>query len=72
MSVQNDPITERKRIATWWMKWEDLRWPNADNLSKIKARAEEAANQNGVSLNSWVSQAVQGALRDQMRKNGMA
>ena len=41
-------------------------------MEQIKARAEEAANQNGVSLNSWVSQAVQGALRDQMRKNGMA
>ena len=40
-------------------------------MEQIKARAEEAANQNGVSLNSWVSQAVQGALRDQMRKNGM-
>lgn len=46
MSVQNDPITERKRIATWWMKWEDLRWPNADNLSKIKARAEAMAKAN--------------------------
>ncbi|MCW4353870.1 toxin-antitoxin system HicB family antitoxin [Hoyosella sp. YIM 151337] len=31
----------------------------------IKARAEEAASANGVSLNSWVSQAVRGALRDQ-------
>ncbi|MDI9918059.1 toxin-antitoxin system HicB family antitoxin [Rhodococcus sp. IEGM 1379] len=40
-------------------------------MEQIKARAEEAANQNGVSLNSWVSHAVQGALRDQMRKNGM-
>ena len=40
-------------------------------MEQIKARAEEAANQNGVSLNSWVSQAVQGALRDQMRKKGM-
>lgn len=40
-------------------------------VEQIKARAEEAANRNGVSLNSWVSQAVQGALRDQMRKSGM-
>ncbi|MGC0363651.1 uncharacterized protein (DUF1778 family) [Rhodococcus sp. 27YEA15] len=40
-------------------------------MEQIKTKAEEAANQNGVSLNSWVSQAVQGALRDQMRKNGM-
>ncbi|MFD4183521.1 toxin-antitoxin system HicB family antitoxin, partial [Rhodococcus sp. NPDC058514] len=35
----------------------------------VKSRAEEAASQNGVSLNSWVSQAVQGALRDQMRRS---
>lgn len=36
-------------------------------VEQIKARAEEAAAQSGVSLNSWVSQAVQGALREQMR-----
>jgi hypothetical protein len=40
-------------------------------MEQIKARAEEAANQNGVSLNSWVSLAVLGALRVQMLKNGM-
>lgn len=38
-------------------------------VDQIKARAEEAALQDGISLNSWVSQAVQGALRDQMRKS---
>ncbi|QBJ98171.1 toxin-antitoxin system HicB family antitoxin [Rhodococcus sp. ABRD24] len=38
-------------------------------VDQIKARAEEAATEDGMSLNSWVSQAVQGALRDQMRKN---
>ena len=37
-------------------------------VDQIKARAEEAALQDGMSLNSWVSQAVQGALRDQMRR----
>lgn len=36
-------------------------------VEQIKARAEEAAAQNGVSLNSWVAQAVQGALRDQSK-----
>jgi hypothetical protein len=36
-------------------------------VEQIKTRAEEAAAQNGVSLNSWVGQAVQGALREQMR-----
>ncbi|MFC9789966.1 toxin-antitoxin system HicB family antitoxin [Rhodococcus sp. NPDC127528] len=36
-------------------------------VEQIKARAEESAAQNGVSLNSWIGQAVQGALRDQAR-----
>ncbi|MDH6679935.1 putative methyltransferase [Rhodococcus sp. LBL1] len=38
-------------------------------VDQIKARAEEAAVEDGMSLNSWVSQAVQGALRDQMRRS---
>ncbi|CAM2904583.1 Toxin-antitoxin system HicB family antitoxin [Prescottella defluvii] len=37
-------------------------------VDQIKSRAEEAALQDGMSLNSWVAQAVQGALRDQMRR----
>lgn len=37
-------------------------------VEQVKARAEDAAAQNGVSLNSWVAQAVQGALSDQMRR----
>lgn len=37
-------------------------------VEQVKARAEEAAAQNGVSLNSWVAQAVQGALGDQVRR----
>ena len=31
-------------------------------MEEIKGRAEQAANQQGVSLNSWISQAVKGAL----------
>lgn len=38
-------------------------------VEHMKERAEEAASTNGVSLNSWLSQAVQGALRDQIRKD---
>ncbi|WP_072687629.1 toxin-antitoxin system HicB family antitoxin [Rhodococcus marinonascens] len=38
-------------------------------MDQIKSKAEEAASQNGVSLNSWVSQAVKGALDDQIRRN---
>ena len=38
-------------------------------VEQVKSKAEEAAAQNGVSLNSWVAQAVQGALSDQMRRS---
>jgi hypothetical protein len=36
-------------------------------LDQLKGQAEHAAAQQGVSLNSWVSQAVQGALRGEGR-----
>ncbi|WP_067572070.1 hypothetical protein [Nocardia acidivorans] len=39
-------------------------------VEQIKSRAEEAAAQSGQSLNSWMATAVQGALRDQMKKGG--
>ena len=29
-----------ERIATWWIQWKDLDWPNADNMDGIKRRAE--------------------------------
>lgn len=32
-----------ERIATWWMHWPDLQWPDSDNLDRIKARAEDFA-----------------------------
>ncbi|MEU2252002.1 toxin-antitoxin system HicB family antitoxin [Nocardia xishanensis] len=39
-------------------------------VEQMKAKAEEAAAASGVSLNSWLSSAVSGALRDQMRGHG--
>ncbi|MGW4364952.1 hypothetical protein ACWEKT_04840 [Nocardia takedensis] len=36
-------------------------------VEQMKAKAEEAAAQSNMSLNSWLSTAVSGALRDQMR-----
>ena len=33
-------------------------------VEQVKAKAEQAANREGVSLNSWLAQAVQGALRE--------
>jgi hypothetical protein len=32
-------------------------------MEQIKSRAEQAANAQGMSLNAWIAQAVQGALR---------
>jgi len=37
---------ERNRIATWWITWDDLNWPDHDNMDKIKARAEGLAKAN--------------------------
>lgn len=31
------------RIASWWMHWQDLNWPDVDNLDKIKRRADGMA-----------------------------
>ena len=42
----NNPLTERKRIVSWWIRWNDLNWPNGDNLDKIKRRAEKIAKAN--------------------------
>ena len=39
---------EAQRIATWWIKWEDLNWPNADGVDNIQRRADGFA-QAGVS-----------------------
>lgn len=36
----------RERIATWWIHWQDLQWPDHDNLDRIKARAEGFAKAN--------------------------
>ena len=42
----NNSITERKRIASWCIRWNDLNWPNGDNLNKIKRCAESMAKAN--------------------------
>ncbi len=38
-----DPKGNGKRIATWWVKWNELYWPNGDTLDSIKRRAEAMA-----------------------------
>ena len=37
---------ESQRMATWWMHWPDLQWPDSDNLDRIKRRAESFARAN--------------------------
>jgi hypothetical protein len=39
-------------------------------VDQIKGQAEQAAAAQGMSLNSWISQAVQGALRDNLGQHG--
>jgi HicB family len=39
-------------------------------FEEVKSKAEEAAAAQGISLNSWVSQAVQGALQNRGRTKG--
>ena len=46
MNQQPLTITEKKRIVSWWIRWNDLNWPNGDNLDKIKRRAESMAKAN--------------------------
>ena len=33
-------MANHERMATWWMHWPDLQWPDSDNLDRIKMRAE--------------------------------
>ena len=49
MTIMHTPspaITTPKRIASWWLRWQDLNWPNPDNLDRIKERAEAMAKAN--------------------------
>ena len=36
-------LTAPKRIVSWWIRQQDLNWPNHDNHDKIKRRAEAIA-----------------------------
>lgn len=39
-------FTERKRIVSWWLRFEDLNWPSHDGYERIKRRAEAIAKAN--------------------------
>ena len=45
-AMKTKPVSDAKRIAAWWIRFEDLNWPHADALDKIKKRAEAMARAN--------------------------
>ena len=40
------PLTDPKRIVSWWVRMPDLNWPSPDGMDAIKRRAEEIAKAN--------------------------
>ena len=41
--MKNTESFPHERYVSWWLKWEDLNWPNADNLDRIRRRADLVA-----------------------------
>ncbi|ORI12067.1 hypothetical protein BJD99_16190 [Rhodococcus sp. 1163] len=68
-SASSDSGTSSENYPTMDEVTGEMRRVTLRMVEHMKERAEEAASTNGVSLNSWLSQAVQGALRDQIRKD---
>ncbi|MET4048307.1 MULTISPECIES: hypothetical protein [unclassified Rhodococcus (in: high G+C Gram-positive bacteria)] len=68
-SAPSDSGTSSENYPTMDEVTGEMRRVTLRMVEHMKERAEEAASTNGVSLNSWLSQAVQGALRDQIRKD---
>jgi hypothetical protein len=76
----NDEPKEQRRESTGWPGSEQTGpiGPDAGDISRvtlriveqIKNQAEQAAQHQGVSLNTWVAQAVQGALSGAAQQRG--
>ncbi|MEV1291700.1 toxin-antitoxin system HicB family antitoxin [Pseudonocardia sp. NPDC049635] len=58
----DDTATERPSASPFGGDAGDISRVTLRIVEQIKAQAEQAAQSQGVSLNTWVSQAVQGAL----------
>ncbi|WP_433733083.1 toxin-antitoxin system HicB family antitoxin [Nocardia sp. CA-129566] len=69
VDVRKNPPTESEHPSFEEMTG-DISRVTLRLVEQMKAKAEEAAAASGVSLNSWLSNAVSGALRDQMRGYG--
>ena len=37
---------DKKRLTNWWIRWEDLKWPNIDVVDHIKYKADKYAEAN--------------------------
>lgn len=59
-----EPTRTRTRTTTFDDVSGDISRVTVRMVDQLKAKAERAANQDGVSLNSWLSQAVHSALRE--------
>ncbi|MGY4100651.1 toxin-antitoxin system HicB family antitoxin [Nocardia sp. R16R-3T] len=69
VDVRKNPTTDHEHPTIEEMTG-DISRVTLRMVEQLKAKAEEAAAASGVSLNSWLSSAVSGALRDQMRGYG--
>lgn len=69
IDVRKNPTTDSEH-PTFEEMTGDISRVTLRLVEQMKSKAEEAAAANGVSLNSWLSNAVSGALRDQMRGYG--
>ena len=43
LSQHSPELLTRHRLVNWWIKWQDLNYPNADTLDSIRRRAEKIA-----------------------------
>ncbi|WP_327100939.1 toxin-antitoxin system HicB family antitoxin [Nocardia vinacea] len=69
VDVRKNPAAENEH-PTFEEMTGDISRVTLRMVEQLKAKAEEAAAASGVSLNSWLSNAVSGAVRDQMRGYG--
>lgn len=68
VEVRREPSEGTDQPPTFEEMTGDISRVTLRMVENLKSRAEDAANESGQSLNSWLSTVVRGALYDQMRK----
>ena len=43
MERKREALNKHHRLVNWWVRWEDLQWPNHDGHDRIKRRAAALA-----------------------------